>query len=116
MNVGQVVAAMAGGALLTVAAISVLVLHMVWRRSERERRIEAAVGAVVAGAETFRQQAATTSAPQAAQVVHAKGHLRLIRSRGARRLGAGVCRERSPEVESFDDALVRSLPERGQDV
>lgn len=116
VNVGQLVAAMAGAGLLTVAAIPVLLLRLTQRRSERDRRVADAADAVLAGVETFRQQGVTKELPQAAEVVHAKGHLRLIRPRATRRLSVGVCHGRPPEVEAFDDALVRAIRRRGQDV
>lgn len=116
MNVGQVIAAMAGGALLTVAAMPVLLMHLAHRRRERQRRITDATDAVLAGVETLRQQDVTKALPQNAQVVHSKGHLRLIRPRVARRLSAGACRGRTAEVEPFDDALVRSPRRRWQDM
>lgn len=116
MNVGQVVAAMAGGSLLTVAAIPVLLLHLARRKRERDRRVADATDAVLAGVETFRQQGVTAELPRAAQVVHTKGHLKLIRPRAARRLSAGACRGRPAEVEAFDDALIRAPRGRGQDV
>ncbi len=95
-DLAQVIAAVATGALLTVAAGLVLRVYGMQRRAERdgragerERRIEAAVTATVTGVETLRQQARADpgesflqQAPEGAVEVHSKAHLRMLVSEG----------------------------------
>lgn len=92
---GQIVAAVAGGAILAIAAMLALRLHTVQRESERERRVETAVRAMVLGVETFRRGLSEdgaadapptrSTAPIARVDGRATARLRLIVSRPASR-------------------------------
>jgi hypothetical protein len=87
---GLVVTAIAGGALLGIAAAVGLRLLAIERRSERRDRVDTAVRLLLAGVETFRQecmdrppepgQAADEPADSAVEV-RAKAHLRLMTER-----------------------------------
>lgn len=90
-DLAQVIAAVAAGALLTVAAMLAFRAYGVQRRAEqegraeeRERRIEAAATATVTGVETLRQQERADAGesfpqgPEGAVEVHSKAHLRML--------------------------------------
>lgn len=87
-DLAQVVAAVAAGALLSVATMLVVRLYGPRRTDDRERMINAAADAVVGGVETFRQQvwatppqasgSYTPAAEDAATEVWAKAHLRML--------------------------------------
>lgn len=80
----QVIAAVATGALLTVAVMMGLRFYGVQRRADRERRITAAVTTTVIGVETIRQQ--TRASPEDSAAVtpdgspeaRSKAHLHLL--------------------------------------
>ncbi|MEV6614231.1 hypothetical protein AB0N31_10485 [Streptomyces sp. NPDC051051] len=82
-NFGQLVAALAGGALLGIAAVLVVNARDVERRAERQRRIDTAVQAIVAGVESYRRDwppdvDSEESGADASVEVYAKAHLRLL--------------------------------------
>jgi hypothetical protein len=83
-GLAQVIAAVATGALLTVAIMLVFRVYGAQCRAERERRIEAATIATVTGVETLRQQARADpgeSFPlesEGAVEVRSKAHLRML--------------------------------------
>lgn len=90
-NTGQIVAALAAGALLTIACMVVVKLYRIERRAEERRRIDTAVQAILGGVETFRQEwpgagsgHQDTEALNTAVEVHARAHLRLIKMRPGR--------------------------------
>lgn len=80
----QVIAAVATGALLTVATMLALRLYGTQRRADRERRIEAAVTNTVIGVETIRQQTraspehSTPETPDGFAEVRSRAHLHLL--------------------------------------
>lgn len=83
-DLAQVVAAVATGALLTVATALAFRLYAIQRRAERERKINAAVTAIVAGVETFRRPPRADPkngeghTPGLAVEVRSKAHLRML--------------------------------------
>lgn len=81
-NTGQIVAALAGGALLAVATMLVLRLRALERRAEQQRRIDTAVSAIVTGVAAFRldwpPDAATPAERGTAAETPPRAHLRLI--------------------------------------
>lgn len=109
-NVGQIVAALAGGALLAIAAMQGIRLYALSRtgeqrheaerrREERERRIDTAARAVLDGVEAARRR----SQPDAVVEVRSKAHLRMLVRRPcpekcSRRGPAGVRAGRSPRA------------------
>lgn len=91
---GQVVAAIAGGALLGIAGVLGLRLRAMERRNEQRARIETAVRVLLGGVETFRQEdldrppelgSAVGQDPDSAVEVRAKAHLRLMMERPRRK-------------------------------
>lgn len=82
-NTGQIVAALAGGSLLTICTMLFLRLRAYEERAAQRRRIDTAVDAILTGVETVRRgwppdedyPEATTGAEAE---VHARAHLRLI--------------------------------------
>ena len=82
-NAGQVVAALAGGALIAIVAVLAIRQLATDCRAEQQRRIDTAVHAIVGGVEAFRRAKPPTEEepfelPDEAAEVHAKAHLRLI--------------------------------------
>lgn len=86
-EMAQVVAAVAAGALLSLATMLVFKLHSPRRAADRERMINAAADAVVGGVETFRQRVQASlpeengsdaGAAQGATEVRSKAHLRML--------------------------------------
>lgn len=112
---GLVVTAVAGGALLGIAAAVGLRLCAIERRAARQDRVETAVRAVLNGVETFRQEGldrspepglATDMDADSAVEVRAKAHLRLMmegpRYKAPRRGGPRSSRPaRSASVRRF---------------
>lgn len=91
-NSGQIVAALAGGALWAIAAMLTIRHCEARRRAERQRRIDSAARLVLDGIAEYRQQVRDRPPEQdghrtsgAAVEVHAKAHLRLISQQRARR-------------------------------
>lgn len=92
-TLAQVMAAVAGGAILAMAAMAGLHLWAAQRKSERDRRIQDARRLVVDGIETFRRQAlADQDEPDAgsdgelpgdAVDVGGRAHLRMLVDGGA---------------------------------
>lgn len=112
---GQVVAAVAGGAIIAIAAMLALRMHTMQRDTDRQRRIDTAVRAMVIGVETFRHQlpdddtAGGPPAGRATPVPRADGRtaarLRLVVSRPASRTGRAAPPAQRP---------YRSGPARGR--
>lgn len=90
VNTGQIVAALAGGALLAICTMLVIKMRAIERRAEQRRRIDTAVAAVLAGVETLRRDW-PPDAPEvdasATVVVHARAHLRLVATQPATKPG-----------------------------
>ncbi|MBK3630399.1 hypothetical protein JHN59_37505 [Streptomyces sp. MBT49] len=85
--VGQIVAAVAGGALLGIAAVFMIKVRTIERRAERQERVDTAVRAVLSGVESFRQDSLDRALEHgsrpgqttgSAVEVRAKAHLRLM--------------------------------------
>lgn len=110
-NAGQIVAALAGGSLLTICTLLFLKLWSIERRADQQRRIDSAVASVLAGVETFRHRQEGRS-PDAAAVaaaeVRARGHLRLIATQPLTKPGAGRPGRPAPGRESARTRRVRS--------
>lgn len=87
-DLAQVVAAVAAGALLSMATMLVVRLYGPRRTDDREHMINAAADAVVEGVETFRQQVRaalpettesdTSTGGDAAREIRSKAHLRML--------------------------------------
>ena len=82
-NIGQIVAALAGGSLLTICTMLLLRLHAYEERAARKRRIDTAVSTILAGVETMRcgwppDEDALPADAGAAGEARARAHLRLI--------------------------------------
>lgn len=83
-NTGQVVAALAGGALLAIATMLTIRLRTLERRAEQQRRIDTAVDSIVGGIHKARShyrppdERPSEEAPDEDAEVHTKAHLRLI--------------------------------------
>ncbi|MGC4912692.1 hypothetical protein [Streptomyces albogriseolus] len=91
-NAGQIVAALAGGSLLTICTILLVKVWAIERRVEQQRRIDTAVAAVLAGVETIRHGnngQPPDSAAVAAAEARVRGHLRLITTQPRTKPGAG---------------------------
>ncbi|MGA5486660.1 hypothetical protein ACPCK1_02665 [Streptomyces pseudogriseolus] len=110
-NAGQIVAALAGGSLLTICTILLVKVWVMERRAEQQRRIDTAVAAVLAGVETIRNNGEDGQPPDAAAVaaaeVRARGHLRLIATQ-PQRPGAGRPGRPAPGRDSARTRRVRS--------
>lgn len=84
ISCGQVVAALAGGALLGIAVVLVVRLHGM-QRTGHQWRVDTAVRLTLRGVETFRQGGGASRSeppdtpPYEAVVVCAKAHLQLLR-------------------------------------
>lgn len=111
VNVGQIVAALAGGSLLTICTILLVKVWAIERRVEQRRRIDTAVAAVLAGVETIRHgdngQPPDTDAVAVAEV-RARGHLRLIATQPLAKPGAGRPGRPAPGRDSARTRRVRS--------
>jgi hypothetical protein len=99
-NVGQIVAALAGGAIVAIAAMLAVRLWVIERQNEERRRIDTAVQAIVSGVEAFRrsgppEEGPPAQPPDAAAEVHTKAHLRLVH--GARPVRVSGRRQRPAE-------------------
>lgn len=86
-DLAQVVAAVAAGALLSMATMLVFKLYGPRRAADRERMINAAADAVAGGVETFRQRVQASlpeesgsdaATVQGATEVRSKAHLRML--------------------------------------
>lgn len=92
-NSGQIVAALAGGALWAIAAMLTFRQCEARRRAEQQRRIDSATRLVLDGVTEYRQQVRDRPPEQdghrtsgAVAEVHAKAHLHLVsRQPGARK-------------------------------
>ncbi|WP_228915987.1 MULTISPECIES: hypothetical protein [unclassified Streptomyces] len=110
-NAGQIVAALAGGSLLTICTILLVKVWVMERRADQQRRIDTAVASVLAGVESIRHadngQPPDTAAVAAAEVL-VRGHLRLIATQPHTKPGAGRPGRPAPGRESARTRRVRS--------
>ncbi|MFZ4143351.1 hypothetical protein ACOZDZ_21865 [Streptomyces griseoincarnatus] len=111
-NAGQIVAALAGGSLLTICTILLVKVWAIERRVEQQRRIDTAVASVLAGVETIRNIGEGGQPPDAAAMaaaeVRARGHLRLIATQPLTKPGTGRPGRPAPGRESARTRRVRS--------
>lgn len=114
-NIGQIVAALAGGAVLAIAVMLVLKQVHLERQVERQRKIDTATSIILAGVEVFRSDWPPQSSDQEAGLaagveVYAKDHLRLIATRSAARSTSG--RSGPPTAEGSARSRPRSRSPR----
>ncbi|MFF8034878.1 hypothetical protein [Streptomyces sp. NPDC016626] len=117
-NTGQIIAALAGGALLAICTMLLFKVRSYERRVEQRRRVDMAVAAILAGVETIRHdwppddEDAPEAGIGATDEARARAHLRLVATQPATKPGGR--RDSLAPARASVRARARRLRSRGR--